>query len=300
VPLISSTGHGRASIKRIHYFSGKFALANLLAAVSPKTGEQVDAHYLYYILDAVKDDLARLMSGAANVSMKTSDLATFEIPLPPLEVQKAIKSEIVGYQKIIDGGRQVVKNYKPRIATNPNWAIVALGDLCSLISGQHIDSEDYNSESKGIGYLTGPADFGSLNPIISKWTEHPKVKARKNDILITVKGSGLGKINLLHLDEVAISRQLMAIRTQKVEMKYLYAVLTMNYDYFQSLANGAAIPGITRQDVLGIGIPLPDLDTQLTIVAQIEEEQRLVDATKDLIRIFEQKIMTTINRMWGV
>jgi hypothetical protein len=32
IPLISSTGHGHASLKRVHYQSGKFALANLLAS----------------------------------------------------------------------------------------------------------------------------------------------------------------------------------------------------------------------------------------------------------------------------
>jgi type I restriction enzyme S subunit len=85
------------------------------------------------------------------------------------------------------------------------WQARTLGELCQLVSGQHIDAKDYNMESRGVGYLTGPSDFGQLHPVVSKWTEHPKVKARGGDILITVKGSGVGKINLLDLEEVAIS-----------------------------------------------------------------------------------------------
>ena len=38
-----------------------------------------------------------------------------EIPLPPIEVQQQIVDELEGYQKIIDGCRQVVENYKPTI-----------------------------------------------------------------------------------------------------------------------------------------------------------------------------------------
>jgi type I restriction enzyme S subunit len=57
------------------------------------------------------------------------------------------------------------------------WQLRKLGQLCQLISSQHIDSKDYNTESRGVGYLTGPSDFGPLNPIISKWTEFPKVNA---------------------------------------------------------------------------------------------------------------------------
>ena len=39
----------------------------------------------------------------------------FEIsnPLPPLEKQQEIVDEIEQYQKVIDGARQVVENYKP-------------------------------------------------------------------------------------------------------------------------------------------------------------------------------------------
>ena len=42
-------------------------------------------------------------------------LKEYQIPLPPLEVQREIVSEIEGYQKVIDGARAVVENYRPRI-----------------------------------------------------------------------------------------------------------------------------------------------------------------------------------------
>ena len=46
-------------------------------------------------------------------------------------------------------------------------------------------------------------------------------------------------------------------------------------------------------------ISLPDFGTQKMIVAEIEHEQRLVDASKELIGLFEAKIKTTIGRVWG-
>ena len=49
-----------------------------------------------------------------------------EIPLPPLEVQKEIVAEIEGYQKVIDGARAVVDNYRPHIAIDPDWPEVEL------------------------------------------------------------------------------------------------------------------------------------------------------------------------------
>lgn len=46
-------------------------------------------------------------------------------------------------------------------------------------------------------------------------------------------------------------------------------------------------------------IPVPPLETQRAIVAEIETEQALVDANKQLITRFEAKIKATINRIWG-
>ncbi|MEI7733656.1 MAG: restriction endonuclease subunit S [Verrucomicrobiota bacterium] len=151
------------------------------------------------------------------------------------------------------------------------WQTKTLGQLCQLISGQHIDAKDYNTESRGVGYLTGPSDFGPLNPVISKWTEHPKVKAKCGDVLITVKGSGVGKINLLDQDEVAISRQLMAVRATGADPKFVHAILSSAFDHFQSLSTGAAIPGISREQVLGLEIPFPPLPEQQRIVGILDE-----------------------------
>ncbi len=45
--------------------------------------------------------------------------------------------------------------------------------------------------------------------------------------------------------------------------------------------------------------PLPPLATQRAIVAEIEAEQALVAANRELITRFEQKIQTTLARVWG-
>ena len=43
--------------------------------------------------------------------------------------------EIEGYQKIIDGARQVLDNYKPHIVVDPAWPIIRLGDIFKTKSG---------------------------------------------------------------------------------------------------------------------------------------------------------------------
>ena len=256
--------------------------------------------YLFYALNkAVAEVEQNLHGGVGLVHITKGNLERIQIPLPPLEVQREIVAEIEGYQRVIDGARAVIDNYRPQIAVDPEWPMVKLGDVCELISGQHIDKSNYNIDGIGIGYLTGPTDFGATYANVSKWTVHPKVLAKKDDILITVKGSGLGKVNVLNMDEAAISRQLMAIRVHDAVPEFIYGSLVQMYEHIQNLGEGAAIPGITRDDVLSLPIPLPTLEVQRTIVAELQAEQALVDANRELVQRLERKIQGAIGRVWG-
>lgn len=88
IPLVSSSGHGHASIKRVHFQSGKFALGSILAAVIPKSDSQISAKFLYYYLNNFKDDLlVPLMKGMANVSLSVSKIKTVKIKVPSLDKQ---------------------------------------------------------------------------------------------------------------------------------------------------------------------------------------------------------------------
>ena len=44
-------------------------------------------------------------------------------------------AEIESYQKIIDGARQVVENYKPRIDIDPEWEMVELREIGKIMTG---------------------------------------------------------------------------------------------------------------------------------------------------------------------
>ena len=167
------------------------------------------------------------------------------------------------------------------------WVWCRLGDIINLISGQHILSDNYNKNQLGIPYLTGPSDFGKINPVYTKWTEKPKVTADQNSILITVKGSGIGKLNILNDDKIAISRQLMALHATQINHRFLYLYLLIKNEYLQDKKTGIAIPGITREDICSLLFPLPSLNEQKRIVAKVDELMNLCDQLE--IQIKESK-----------
>ena len=100
IPLVSSSGHGKKSLKNVHYQSGKFALGTILCAVIPNNPQELDARYLHQYLQFYKDIiLVPLMKGAANVSLSMKDIAAVEFPLPPIERQRELSNLFVSLQE---------------------------------------------------------------------------------------------------------------------------------------------------------------------------------------------------------
>lgn len=100
IPLVSSSGHGKKSLNNVHYQSGKFALGTILCAVIPNNLQELDARYLHQYLQFYKDTvLVPLMKGAANVSLSMKDIASVEIPLPPIERQRELSAMFISLQE---------------------------------------------------------------------------------------------------------------------------------------------------------------------------------------------------------
>lgn len=104
VPLISATGHGHASLKRLFYKEGKFALANIIGALLPKNNTKIIPEYLFHYLYTKKDEvLIPLMKGTANISLPKERLLNIELSYP----DKQIQLNILDIVKKVD---DVIKN----------------------------------------------------------------------------------------------------------------------------------------------------------------------------------------------
>lgn len=104
IPIVSSTGHGHASIKRIQYVSGKFSAATITAVMTKKEGAEVYVPYVYHYLFAHKDELlVPLMRGSANVSLNEERLGKLRIPVPVnIDEQKRIVQGVVNAKQKIE------------------------------------------------------------------------------------------------------------------------------------------------------------------------------------------------------
>ena len=157
-----------------------------------------------------------------------------------------------------------------------SWEWCRMENIVTLISGRDMKTSEYNDNEKGIPYITGASNIDDNELIINRWIENPGVLAIQNDILLTCKGT-IGKLIILNEEKVHIARQIMAIRVLDDNLIFRQYVLLVLEFYVTKLQNIAKsmIPGITRDDVLKILVPLPPT----------EEQKRIVDKTNEVLML---------------
>jgi type I restriction enzyme S subunit len=151
---------------------------------------------------------------------------------------------------------------------------------CRIVCGQHLNPVD-QAES-GTPYMTGPADFGERVALPSRFARVARATAEPGDVLLTVKGAGVGKVNLAASKTCAIGRQLYALRPERESMDqtFLYYALQDGLLHFRETMTATTVPGIGRKEVEALQVPLPPLHEQRRIVAELDALQAQVDALK--------------------
>jgi len=252
-----------------------------------------------------------------NISnLKFEDLHNLQIPLPPISIQEEIVAEIEGYQKIIDGAKAVVANYKPKIEIDPEWEMVELGEVIDeLETGVSVNSENrtINKGEKGI-LKTSAVTYGIFRSNAHKTilpTEYIRTKCNpKRDAIIISRMNtedlvGASAYVAKDYPDLFLPDRLWqtVISRKDVIVQFVHLIIS-SADYRRRISEicggtSGSMKNISKKNFLSIAIPLPHLETQRQIVAQIEKEQELVNASKELIEIFEQKIRDRIAKVWG-
>ncbi len=200
------------------------------------------------------------------------------------------------YEKFTDGTVKCIEDEIP-FDVPEGWSWCRYSDVIELYSGQDLTPDRYNDVGDGIPYITGASNLVSEKVLINRWTSTPTTHATKDDLLLTVKGSGVGKMAFCDITDAHIARQIMALRCTKViKPQYLYIVISSMLSDIIAQANGI-IPGIRREIVLGTLLPLPSLREQEKICEKAESSLRiinLIENEKDDLKEFINKVKSKI------
>ena len=200
-----------------------------------------------------------------------------------LERIKAEKERLIKEGKIRRSKKTSKTSDTPHYKNVPfevpsSWVWTTLEEILELVSGQDFSPDKYNNNVSGIPYIIGASNIENEQLIINRWTEYPSVYSYLNDLLVVCKGAGVGKMAINNIGTVHIARQIQAIRgyTNYINIKYIKAVVKNNIESIISKANGL-IPGLKRELLLSLQIPLPPFAEQQSIVKEIEHWFTLIN-----------------------
>ena len=300
-----------ATTGKMGFYNGEFPKAAINEHIfALRVRKNYSNDLLYYLLrsDEFQKKLKPYIQGIiGGINLKFSNI---EIPFPSLEIQKQIVKELDGYQKIIDGCREVIENYKTSIDIDPSWEMVELSDLCKKITdGSHFSPETL---SDGMPYVTvkdlNNSKIDLLNcKKISKKDYDMLVKngckPNKDDTLFSKDGT-VGKTAFVNEDNNFVILSSLAILTpdkSKIEPKFLFLLLSSQFFINEAInqKTGVAIKRIVLKTMKKIKVPLPPKNIQIEIIQALEKEMQLVENNENLLSIFNGKIEQKINSIWS-
>lgn len=269
----------------------------------------VMADYIYRLIstDAFIEQGKQKMTGTGGLQrIPKYFLTNHLIPLPPLKVQEEIVTEIEGYQKIIDGARQVVDNYKPTIKIDSTWPTARIGSICELQAGgtPSRDVESYWEHNDFPWYTSGELNeiyTGSpLKYISKKGFENSSARLfPKGSLLIGMYDTAAFKMSILDRD-ATFNQAVCGVKPSSVvDMLFLLLYFTGKRETYLKMRVGARQRNLTKQLISDLVIPIPPMEVQLQIVQKVIKELKIVEQNKCLIEIFQQKIKNKIAEVWG-
>ncbi len=289
--------------------NGKVWVNNHAHVLRPKRDRILD-RFLIEILNEA--NLTPFVTGVTVPKLNQEKLRSILIPLPPLEVQNEIVAEIEGYQKVIDGARAVLDNYRPHIPIDPDWPMVELGDsiLFRVESGGTPKSDVAEYWGGCIPWATlvdlPATDFiseitATKRTISDKGLRESSAKMiPANSIVVSTRATiGRIAINRIPIATNQGFKNIIIEDSERAVPEYVALAITKIVPTMEAFATGGTFAELSKTNFCELQIPLPPLETQQAIVAEIEAEQALVAANRELIERFEKKIQATIARVWG-
>jgi type I restriction enzyme M protein len=308
--LVAMTGATTGKVSIIE--KGGFLLNQRVGSIRIKNEEVLLNNYLKQLLfsNHFYQYCQLNAGGGAQGNISPSQILDYEIPLPPIEVQQVIVRELEQYQKIIDGARQVVENYKPVIDIDLSWDEHNLSSIVFFQEGPGILEKDFKTSGVplirlgGLGkkYATlNKCNYVSEELANTKWNHF---KLIKGDIVVSTSAS-FGRPSLV--DEITegsiFYTGIIRFRSNSPLLDSRYLELYLGSSEFlsqaESMATGSSIKHFGPKHLKQMLIQLPPIEIQQSIVERIEGERKIIEGNKKLIEIYTQKIQDRINKIWG-
>jgi len=234
-------------------------------------------------------------------------LSTLRSRQPTADIQPTC-GLIVSKEKIAANGDYNLngERYRENGSRPSNYPLVPIGDICELHNGRAFKPEDWeNADSGGLPIVR----IQNLNNHDSKFNYFTGEVSEKNtinkgELLFSWSGSR-GTSFGAHIwggEKAVLNQHIFKVgfdETRATKMYLFHALNKAVTEVEDNLHGGVGLVHITKGNLEKIQIPLPPLEVQKDIVAEIEGYQAEIERLKKALSDEEKKIEATLARVWG-
>ena len=148
-------------------------------------------------------------------------------------------------------GGEMVYNEELDKEIPEGWKVETLTEVSKITMGQSPNGESYNDSEIGAVFYQGRTDFGFRIPEIRMYTSEPKRRAKKGDVLMSVRAP-VGDLNIANTD-CCIGRGIASIRSN--ENSYIFYVMKNFKHLFDSgKGTGTIFSSINKDELFNLKI----------------------------------------------
>ncbi len=188
--------------------------------------------------------------------------------------------------KYLDDQREFnlsIDRYISEVAIQTEFALVRIGELLTLEYGKPLKTENR---------ITGKYPVYGSNGIIDF---HNEYLVESPFIVVGRKGSA-GEVHYSELSGYPIDTTFYIKLEEENQILLKYAYFILKDLNLSELNNQAGVPGVNRNDIYNIEIPLPPIDVQQKIVAEIDGYQKVIDGCNLVINNYKPSF--NIDESW--
>ncbi len=262
-----------------------------------RTNENANQKYLFNILYSKSgQELLKLnVTGTAQGGLNRENLLNIQIPLPPIDIQQKIVSEIEALEAKETEAKEEVEKQKENIKniiSKVSGELTSLSNITTKIgSGATPRGGEGSYKQSGISLIRSQNIYDNtfyekgLAFIDDEQAEKLKgVTVEKNDILFNITGASICRCCIVPEKYLParVNQHVSIIRvTEKALPKYVQTILVSEIYKNQLLEIGdgaTSREAITKQQLEDFKIPLPPLSEQQKIVSEIEKIEAKINA----------------------
>ena len=198
--------------------------------------------------------------------------------------------------------------------SNCKWEMASLGDICELNRGVTYSKKDEVTSdgllilrANNIDLKTKSLNLEDIKLVNKNLNLQEDKKLHNKDIFICLASGSkehIGKVAYINYNTDYYYGGFMGVIRafeNKVVPKFLFYCLTSSEFnlYLHNAISGVNINNLNAKILYSYQIPLPPLDVQEEIVAEIEKEENAIEECKKLIALHQENINTKIQSIWG-